>query len=544
MESDPVRSIQEGAKEAYVFAWPIPEEGDIGDSLHAVCFVVMRREQGLLLAVPSGFVPLEDLQQSATEGSVLGPHLNIQVPGVKADESDVLVEIGITLDVVLVDLASSVVGYLVPFTDSTVPENLLLGFHLEDIAVVPSPDALLVAAREWIASYAGAAVFYSADEEDVGSGLEVPKAKAKAKEKAPAKAKRTSSPMMVAETIQQIAKAIPSLAQQLQVLQEEQAKMSQVVYGQSVNPPPRAAQAPVSMTMQSFAKLMGPPPRTKGPTPVLHVPGDVGTAAALPVAAPSVPGEMARPGDPLAAAVLEQSKALTSLVAQLSGGDPLLDAHSMSLGTSSRGAQGREKLQKELTARSGGFFLTVVQNAYKRLKPASPLPQSLAEVAATDFSMLQYLKEFGGYGNAKDLGLIQYALAFVADAAARDDMAGVQEHLSLLLVGLEQASMDQGKFDLAFQLMLLEDPPPGVFSYRGAAASQASTGRARAFAPLCPQRWTTIALAYAKEIDYINNRRGEVAKKAAQPQQDPAPTPKKKGKYPRGRGADAEQPKE
>lgn len=526
-----MRSIQEGAKEAYVFAWPIPEEGDIGDSLHAVCFVVMRREQGLLLAVPSGFVPLEDLQQSATEGSVLGPHLNIQVPGVKADESDVLVEIGITLDVVLVDLASSVVGYLVPFTDSTVPENLLLGFHLEDIAVVPSP-------------YAGAAVFYSADEEDVGSGLEVPKAKAKAKEKAPAKAKRTSSPMMVAETIQQIAKAIPSLAQQLQVLQEEQAKMSQVVYGQSVNPPPRAAQAPVSMTMQSFAKLMGPPPRTKGPTPVVHVPGDVGTAAALPVAAPSVPGEMARPGDPLAAAVLEQSKALTSLVAQLSGGDPLLDAHSMSLGTSSRGAQGREKLQKELTARSGGFFLTVVQNAYKRLKPASPLPQSLAEVAATDFSMLQYLKEFGGYGNTKDLGLIQYALAFVADAAARDDMAGVQEHLSLLLVGLEQASMDQGKFDLAFQLMLLEDPPPGVFSYRGAAASQASTGRARAFAPLCPQRWTTIALAYAKEIDYINNRRGEVAKKAAQPQQDPAPSPKKKGKYPRGRGADAEQPKE
>lgn len=51
MESDPVRSIQEGAKEAYVFAWPIPEEGDPGDSLHAICFVVMRREQGLLLVV-------------------------------------------------------------------------------------------------------------------------------------------------------------------------------------------------------------------------------------------------------------------------------------------------------------------------------------------------------------------------------------------------------------------------------------------------------------------------------------------------------------
>ena len=54
--------------------------------------------------------------------------------------------------------------------------------------------------------------------------------------------------------------------------------------------------------------------------------------------------------------------------------------------------------------------------------------------------------------------MIQYALAFAADAALHQDLPGVQEHISLLMVGLEQAAMDQGRWELAFQLMLVEDP--------------------------------------------------------------------------------------
>ena len=76
----------------------------------------------------------------------------------------------------------------------------------------------------------------------------------------------------------------------------------------------------------------------------------------------------------------------------------------------------------------------------------------------------------------------------------------------LFMVGLEQAAQDQGRWDLAFQLMLLEYPPSQMWSYRGAGILQ--TGRARAFAPLCPQRWATVALAYTKEIDYIQSKPG------------------------------------
>ena len=197
---------------------------------------------------------------------------------------------------------------------------------------------------------------------------------------------------------------------------------------------------------------------------------------------------------------------------------------------SSRGAANREKLQKELAARSGAFFLQVVQNAFKRMKPATPLPSSLADVAATDFSMVQYLERCGGYGNSKEMGLVMYMLAFVADAALKQDLEGVQEHLALALVAIEQSVQDQNRWELAFQLSLLEDPPQGMFSYRSNAIQ--STGRTKAFAPLCPQRWATVALAYAKELDFILSRRTEAASKKTAPVPAPQQGPgTKKPKY-------------
>ncbi len=87
--------------------------------------------------------------------------------------------------------------------------------------------------------------------------------------------------------------------------------------------------------------------------------------------------------------------------------------------------------------------------------------------------------------------------------------------------------------DLAYQLTLLEDPPSQLWGYRSGGNLNP---RLRAFAPLCPQRWATIALAYLKEVDYIATRRTDLNKKAAPPV-PPVPTPKKKGKN-RGKAAE------
>ena len=146
---------------------------------------------------------------------------------------------------------------------------------------------------------------------------------------------------------------------------------------------------------------MGSPPRTKGlvavplvlPTVTSGLDGNV---------PPQTYAEETSPiaqTDPFARAMLEQSKALMTLVAHMQqGGDPLLDGQgsssSGSLGT--RGSVGREKLQKDLALKSGNFFLAVLQNAARRLRPASPKP-------------------------SKELGLIQYALAHICDALDHSD---------------------------------------------------------------------------------------------------------------------------
>lgn len=82
---------------------------------------------------------------------------------------------------------------------------------------------------------------------------------------------------------------------------------------------------------------------------------------------------------------------------QMQQSDPLLDQAASSTGTSlgSKGALGREKLQTELSTRTGGFYMSVLQNALRRMRPASRLPTSLEEVPA-DFSMVTYLERFGG----------------------------------------------------------------------------------------------------------------------------------------------------
>ena len=350
------------------------------------------------------------------------------------------------------------------------------------------------------------------------------------------KAAARASSQQVAEHIKTISDLLPAMAAQLSELRDEQRRIQHLVEGQGAATPPRASQAPVSMPMQQFAGLMGSPPKVTGlglklspAAPKVSFALDSYREVQKQVeeeeAAPLAEAEGGR--DSLVLAVLEQSRALTSLVSHLQhGGDPLLDVSASSSSLSFKGALNR----------SGGFFLSVVQNAYKKLKPASKTPSSIKKVAATDFSMLQYLERFGFYGNAREKGIAQYALSFIIDCAVHEDWDGVMEHAALMAVGLEQAAQDGSRWDLGFQLMLL-DAPTTMWSYPRN-SNLAQTRRQKAFGSLCPQKWATVALAYTREMDFIANRRLEMAKKGQPsiPPSMPAPVPKRKGKFPKVRG--------
>ena len=539
MDLAAVSSIQDGFQEVYLLCWPI--DVPLEDGMSGQCMVVVKREGGVLLAVPLGFIPTEALQAAAqhAEQSLLGPHTVLTIPSARFLDGQ-LVPTEESMDVQVVDVSLDVLLAMRPFVLGMELQEPMVMFG-EEAEVLPDPTTLLAYVREWITvAGQGRAVFYSAEEpemvEEAGPTPKVGKAKQKAK--AAEKAKKPS-PQQVAEQIQSLAKMIPAMAQTLAVMQEEQTRMKEAMEGVAMSPPPRASQAPVAMSMQAFAKVMGQPPKVRGlavpapPPPKAH---RMQLDSALNVQEQAEESEPLKESSSLALAVLEQSKALTSLVSQLSSGDPLLDHQATGATTSSKGAQGREKLMRELADRSSDFCLTVAQNAYRRMKPASKAPATLQEISQTDFSMLSYLERFGGYGGARDVGIMQYAMSFIMDCAIREDLVGVQEYAALFMVGLEQAAQDQGRWDLAFQLMLLEDPPSQMWSYRGAGIPQ--TGRARAFAPLCPQRWATVALAYAKEIDFIQSKRLELSKRTPTPAPAAVPTPnpkKKPTKFPKAK---------
>lgn len=94
-------------------------------------------------------------------------------------------------------------------------------------------------------------------------------------------------------------------------------------------------------------------------------------------------------------AIAQQGAALTALVSHLTS-DAVVDLHQLSSSSSSstRGVQKREKMMTELGGTSASFT-QFQQQLHRRLFPASPLPQTAEELAASPTSVLVYLERFG-----------------------------------------------------------------------------------------------------------------------------------------------------
>lgn len=540
MDLSALVALESGIEEPYVLSWSV-EGSEEGLSCYA--YVVMKRRDGLLLAMPQQYLPASVLQRAtAEEDFIFGPHTKFVVPSAKVAEEDAG-EV-VDLEVLVIDAKEEVAGHLKPASEADISLEEMMGFSLDEF-LFPDVDVLLRFTKEWLDLITDQrAAFYSAEERhsEEEQVEDVPETPAPGRKQKDAKPKRVTTATLAAQ-IAQVTDLIPNLVSQVTRLQKSQEEMQMRFITPQLPVPARGSQLPVSGQVAQFAKMVGVPPRTKAaqaPPPAashqqqFQQPGvDAGMT-------PQEDAEEHSPqGDALARAMLEQSKALSNLVAQMQHGDPLLDQAASSAGTSlgSKGAMGREKLQTELSSRTGGFYMSVLQNALRRMRPASRLPTKLEEVPA-DFSMVTYLERFGGYGGSRDLGLVQFNLAHMFDAALSSDLEGMKERLALLMVSIEQAVQDNGRWELGYQLCLLEEPPTQLWQNRGGQGH-----RARAFAPLCPQRWATVALAYTKEVDFIQSRRQELVRKQNPPvptPKDPA-APKKKQKFPRQRQQGAEE---
>ena len=204
--------------------------------------------------------------------------------------------------------------------------------------------------------------------------------------------------------------------------------------------------------------------------------------------------------------MLAQSMALISLVAQLtgSGQDPMGDLQ-ISAPSGSRGAVGRAKLQSELALHKGTFFDAVVKSMAPRMAPTASVERGHGELLSAGVSGTKYLERFGGYGRQKELGIIQYQVMMAMDFLMADDNVGAaKDCIGLTAVMLEQACLDNGRFELAQILTMQEDVPASVFMNRQLAQSS----MARAFAPLADQKWiaTSIADCFSERIGYHQHK--------------------------------------
>ena len=187
-------------------------------------------------------------------------------------------------------------------------------------------------------------------------------------------------------------------------------------------------------------------------------------------------------------------------------------------------------MQAELAARSGGFYLQLMQQMHRRLHPGKPVPQFLSELQS--LSMLAYLERQGGYRTQRETGLVMWMLGHVVDAINAEDSMEVRELVALTVVATEQSVVDQGDWSLAFLLALVSKPPIQMFQDRTVAFSP----HGRPFAPLCPASWAATTLGYLKTWRLCQPRSQRLLprEKLHHPGQ-PAPLPLRKRHRRRGR---------
>lgn len=494
------------------------------DTPCVLAYVVMTRRDGFLLCLPEFALPPEVLQvgNEAAPSDLVGPSLKVEVQSAALDE-DAILQVptpleGKTMTVLLVDFAGAAVSALQVVRSRERLEDLT-SFDLLDMTLVPEPDEVVARASAWAQGQSGELLeriqFYSADE--VPETPMAPSAKRTPRRRVPGggtgggSAPKRPTVASLAESLEALTQSLPVITEKLQELSLRQDAME--AGAQKLPERPSALRKPLgtSTTTGLSGTLAGPagllkqmPPPRGSSSPAKNPRVSFSQAEATEMTLEATSENM-----DLTQAVLEQSRALTTLVAQLAANnsDPFADLSSASSSLSTKGALGRARLQTELAAHKGIFFNSVIQSMARRMQPALSSEVEVSVLRDRGITPTQYLERFGGFGRCRDIGFIIWQVAMCLNHMMEENHAAARDSLSLLFVCLEQTAMDSGNMQVGLLLSLQEDPPQSLFTNR----SIATAALPRAFAPTAHQRWVTTALQFLKEMDVISSRRAEVA---------------------------------
>ena len=517
----------------------------VSDESFAEAFAlpVAIRDGGILLALPDlavgpqAFAPSE----APDVDTLLGAVKRLDIPLVEETEAGGgVAAVGISQGIVILDFSDEVLSYIREYDASLDGGAWITPFSNERPTALPDPLSVHREGIAWVRSQAETSRvhFYSAQED-----LDAP-AKGKPPNPTPTAKKNPPAPKRV--TNQSIAEQLALISEQMKLMSSRQDQMETALTSRGSAEDvsgPQSGKAPLPRLsdglhgaptlggvggislVKKAAMLSGPPPKVRAAGPE-----KLTQNLQEPLDAFHTEEAVAGSQEEVTMALMQQSTAITALVAHLTGSaDPLSELSSSSSGSGTKGLQRREKLQSELAGRTGGFYLTLMQQIHRRMNPGKPLPKTEEELGNT--SLLAYLERHGGYRGQRDLGLTMWVAAHALDCMAANDNVGAREYLSLLIVALEQAAAD-GNWGIAFLLTLIEEPPLSLFQERLANV----TPHGKPFAPLVPPAWAAICLAYIREMDLLQTKKKESTGKAkgdkVKEEGDP-PSPKRKPRFPK-----------
>ena len=500
------------------------------------CFAipVMSRNNGFLLCIPRGVVSedvLIDCMSGDDPNSVLGPSKGIPVQLQEEGDEQSVVPVPGTFNVILVDFSDEALGWLREYDPSVdIPEGIS-PFAVDHPFAIPTASQLVPIAQEWVNSQGSErANFYSAQEDQEPPPLMKTGAKGVGKPKGSVPKRVTNAQML--EQMEAMVSQMKALSLRTEMLEQAKEKSAGSVGdpgGGNISGVPAVSAGlglvagPPATAFSKYTSLVGPPPKVRQ-TPLQP---KVTTAVVL----DPPPGE-----DPtIAQALSQQSSAVLALVSHLANqSDPLTDIPGVgSLSTSTKGVPKREKMQQGLATGNSTFFLQVMQQLHKKLHPSLPLPKTVDELQ--HLSVLTYLERSGGFKHARDSGLLMWLIGYAVDAAAVGDLHQVRERLALLMVALDQSVVD-GDWTIGYLLSLAEDPPISLFQEKSSTMSPFG----KPFSSLVPPQWSSVVLAFIKEMEVLQSRKPDSPKKAAKAVDPENPSPRRKPRFPKRPRQDAD----
>ena len=343
---------------------------------------------------------------SAALTDMFGPSTRIVMPSVIVEYGQ-LMPTGSDIEVLVVDCRAQIARHLRRFGPT---EEIVYGFDEDSPFALPALDALIPLVRSWlVGDQAELGAFYTPEElEDLPDTPPSRNATQRGPGRKPTasagqpKAKRPTAASLAVE-MKQLVDYLPKISEQLATLSHRQDlvenRLAHPMSSASLisSRPLGAALAPTQEPpLGQLAKAMGAPPRSTS-APNLGLLGSL--TETKPAEIQGLESEkledavqLSQRGDvSLALAVLEQSKALTTLVSQIAAAqnDPMADL-SVGSSASTRGAAGRACLQAELAQQKGTFFQSVLLQMARRMSPTTSVdvsPQVLMDrgVSGTRF---------------------------------------------------------------------------------------------------------------------------------------------------------------